>query len=591
MTLEKEAGIFIEQLQRAYLEERDMEAVLAALDEKVSWIGTGEKEICNNLGEAAVLLLAEKRECPRGFRLMNTEYNVYPLTEELCAVYGTMTAVSDDSRIADIYDRFSAVCKRTEKGMRLAHIHLSKANVDQSAEEFYAKTSAVENRIHLEERAKETVEALELREEELAALTENIPAGMYKCLDDPYLTIMSMNSSFLSLFGYTRAEVREIFRDRYIEMIYKEDREPVRKELQRQQTEKRELELEYRILKKDGQIRWVIERGNHTVCRDGTRIYYGVMLDMTESIKQREELRLSLERHQVIMDQTTDIIFEWNIIEDTLTYSPNWIKKFGYAPLERNISRRIPKTSNIHPDDIESFMKIMKDTAAGVPYSETEFRIRNILGHYAWCLIRATAQYKDGVPVRAVGVIIDIDEDKKQKQSLIRLAEIDSLTGLLNKAAVHNKVEHLLKDPDCPQGILMLIDLDDFKRINDRYGHLQGDMVLTEVSQALKNRLRSTDIVGRIGGDEFIVFLPGVTKKGGCKIAGELLEEFLEINVMDKKGAVLCSIGSAGYPEDGEEFYHLYQRADQALYHVKNTGKYGYAEYHGHMESQIPEKM
>lgn len=108
---------------------------------------------------------------------------------------------------------------------------------------------------------------------------------------------MSMNTSFLSLFGYTRAEVRKIFRDRYIEMIYKDDRELVRKELQRQRTEKRELEPEYRILKKDGQIRWVIERGNHTVCRDGSGIYYGVMLDMTESIKQREELRLFLERH------------------------------------------------------------------------------------------------------------------------------------------------------------------------------------------------------------------------------------------------------------------------------------------------------
>lgn len=105
-----------------------------------------------------------------------------------------------------------------------------------------------------------------------------------------------------------------------------------------------------------------------------------MLLDITKQKGEREELRLTLERHQIIMDQTTDIIFEWDIAKDAQTFSANWRKKFGYEAIRDSISQRIPMSENIHPNDMPAFIKIMVDSAAGILYSETEFRIRDSYG-------------------------------------------------------------------------------------------------------------------------------------------------------------------------------------------------------------------
>ena len=84
---------------------------------------------------------------------------------------------------------------------------------------------------------------------------------------------------------------------------------------------------------------------------DGREVFYCILLDITETKKAQEDLRLSLERHQIIMDQTNDIIFEWQVKQDTLTFSPNWEKKFGYEPVRENVHARLLDNPHLHPDD------------------------------------------------------------------------------------------------------------------------------------------------------------------------------------------------------------------------------------------------
>ncbi|MEG2665366.1 MAG: diguanylate cyclase, partial [Hafnia sp.] len=194
--------------------------------------------------------------------------------------------------------------------------------------------------------------------------------------------------------------------------------------------------------------------------------------EITYRKREQEELRLRLEQHQIIMDQTTDIIFEWDIRKDTLNFSQNWRKKFGYEAIASEISGRIPLSDNIHKEDMSAFVKIIKDTAAGVPYSETEFRIKNIKGRYTWCRIRATTQFDDdGRAIKAIGVILDINEETKEKQNLQKLAQRDPLTGIYNKAATNALVARRMGyfDITVLQALLM-IDVDYFKSVNDTYG-------------------------------------------------------------------------------------------------------------------------
>ncbi|MEG1359709.1 MAG: diguanylate cyclase [Clostridia bacterium] len=307
--------------------------------------------------------------------------------------------------------------------------------------------------------------------------------------------------------------------------------------------------------------------------------------EITNRKQEQEELRLRLEQHQIIMDQTTDILFEWDIRKDVLEFSSNWRKKFGYDAIASAISGRIPLSKNIHTEDMPAFIKIMKDTAAGVPYSEAEFRIKNSKGRYLWCHIRATAQFDSaGRAIKAVGVILDINEEKKEKQKLQKLAQRDSLTGIYNKAATNALVAHCMEDFDCTVlQALMMIDVDYFKSVNDTYGHMAGDNLLAAVAAQLKSNIRGGDVAGRIGGDEFLVYLPEVESEDAALRKAKALHTALDL-LSPKPGAphITVSIGMAVFPHGTVAFSDLYRYADEALYQRKDEGRDGVSVYDAH---------
>ncbi|WP_425516056.1 diguanylate cyclase domain-containing protein [Anaerolentibacter hominis] len=560
-----------------------MSALLELLGENISWIGSGAEEVCFNLEEARRTLEWEKIEYPMGFKIEEEQYQAVSLTDRICVVYGYVRAASQAADLADINDRVTAVCEISREGMKLLHLHLSSADDNQAQGESYVKKSSLEEKLNLENRMEQTKRQLSRRTQELEMLFENIPGGVHQCKNDPCFTLINMSRGCCSLFGYTREEVRAIFQDQFIQMIYPGDRAEVLRCCRERLRQDSTLELEYRVVHKSGRHIWVLDKAKLVTDPDGNQSIFCMLVEITERKKTEENLRLSLERHQVIMDQANDIIFEWDINQDTLDFSANWKKKFGYEAISCEISSRIPRSLNIHPNDMAAFIKIMKDTAAGVPYSETEFRIRSRDGSYAWCRIRATTQYdSEARPIKAVGVIVDIDQDKKQKDKLIEQAQKDALTGLLNKSAVREQVERYL----CGTGrrgahALFLIDLDNFKTVNDRYGHLAGDAVLSELGVSLKKLFRATDLIGRIGGDEFLVFLPGVSDSRIVeKRAAEILQEVDGISAKEQlKMQLSCSIGIAFCPDDAKDYENLCRCADKALYYVKNLDKGNYAFY------------
>ncbi|MEG2814143.1 MAG: diguanylate cyclase, partial [Oscillospiraceae bacterium] len=225
-----------------------------------------------------------------------------------------------------------------------------------------------------------------------------------------------------------------------------------------------------------------------------------------------------------------------------------------------------------------AFVKIMRDTASGVPYSEAEFRIRNIKGRYTWCRIRATAQFdRDGRAVKAVGVILDINEEKKERQNLQKLAQRDSLTGIYNKSATNALVAHRMEDFDFTVlQALMIIDVDYFKSINDTYGHMTGDSIISAVATQLKSHVRVSDVVGRVGGDEFLVYLPEVESEDAALWKAQNLHSAIGM-LSPEKGAdhITASIGVAVFPHGTVEFSELFRYADEALYLRKDKGRNG----------------
>lgn len=412
---------------------------------------------------------------------------------------------------------------------------------------------------------------------DLQILSDNIPGGMFSCRFDEKLTLLQMNKGFLSMLGYTQQDIEEKFQNSFWEMIEQRDREVTLAEVQRQMALGPDKELEYRMTCKDGRTIWVLDKGHLLHDEEGNQYFCCVLVDVTRSKELEEKLRLSLERHQIIMDQTTDILFEWDIQADTMIFSGNWEKKFGCPPVTQHVSRLFWQAPYILPEDQPLFTKLLSRIRGGEHYAEEEIRIINGKQNAVWCRIRITGLTdKTGRAVRAVGAILDIDAEKKKAQNLMERAQRDMLTKLYNKGSSQEYIQAVLTN-NVPgkMAALMIIDLDNFKHMNDTMGHLFGDALLSEVAHSIQKQFRSEDIVGRVGGDEFLVFLGQIPNAALAEQkAVQVMKAIGEMAVQELTEVELsCSIGIAIYPECGQTYHELFQRADQALYRAKNQGK------------------
>ncbi len=180
--------------------------------------------------------------------------------------------------------------------------------------------------------------------------------------------------------------------------------------------------------------------------------------------------------------------------------------------------------------------------------------------------------------LRRIGNIM---QQLESLQVLKQRASIDRLTGLLNKAASEEKLREVCRES---RGALMMIDLDSFKLVNDLHGHAMGDDVLLGFADILRAAVRPNDIIGRLGGDEFVVFCYGLLDEAGIAKKAEYINKCLTDYARDLLGAQTniplgASVGGVFVPDGGADFAELLQKADKALYVVKQNGKHGYSVY------------
>ena len=191
-----------------------------------------------------------------------------------------------------------------------------------------------------------------------------------------------------------------------------------------------------------------------------------------------------------------------------------------------------------------------------------------------------------GVALFVVMIVINSNMDRVRRKvksdGLIQLAETDQLTNLYNKVTTEKKIKEFIEEHPDTQSLIFVLDIDNFKKINDTMGHAFGDEVLRTIGQRIKMEFRASDIIGRAGGDEFIIFLKGL--KDEELIVREALKVenfFKDFKAGDGyvKYSATASIGCAVFPRDAGDFEGLYKAADQALYKAKQRGKNQLAFY------------
>lgn len=313
--------------------------------------------------------------------------------------------------------------------------------------------------------------------------------------------------------------------------------------------------------------------------------YYTTRInELEETLKDLRELKYTLDQAAIVT--ITDS-------KGAITYVNDLFCEISQYKQEELIGKNHRLlNSGYHPK--EYFKEMWKQIGLGHTW-EGEIRNRKKDGSIYW--VQATiVPFMDekGKPYKYISIRKDITMQKQLEEEIFHLAYHDSLTNLPNRRMFMNQLRNEIIERNNSKAKLsiLFIDLDNFKFINDKWGHDTGDLVIKEAANRIKEALRPTDMVARLGGDEFIVMLKDIQDKEDItNYVEQILAKFQKaISTCGQEYSLTCSIGIATYPENGDSAEQLITNADNALYHVKGRGKNDYVFYDNKMKIQSLER-
>ena len=297
-------------------------------------------------------------------------------------------------------------------------------------------------------------------------------------------------------------------------------------------------------------------------------------INIEDALRQREEqLRFVLEGSELGF-------WDWNLETQSVKRNERWAIMLGYTYEEIQQTTQ-QWTDFIYPDDRERAWASIKDVLEGRSLiHKIEYRMLHKEGGYRWILDQAKVMQRDnnGNPIRMCGTHTDITERKNLELELERQAHIDYLTGINNRRHFMTLANNELKRDKRHQHDLSLLmfDVDHFKAINDQYGHQAGDLVLQKLVIECREHLRTEDIFGRIGGEEFAVLLPETRIEAAIEIAERLrmiTANTFQVLENGKSPHVTISVGVTSCSCIDDDIDLLLSQADKALYNAKNSGR------------------
>ncbi|MDO4556217.1 MAG: diguanylate cyclase [Lachnospiraceae bacterium] len=299
----------------------------------------------------------------------------------------------------------------------------------------------------------------------------------------------------------------------------------------------------------------------------------------TYFISQRDYDKYSL------LEKFSDtVLFEYSYKTDKLRLTPNADQLLKIRSFEIDHFSKQLDVLNIFTGDSSIIAQALKNKKRK---GQQEIRLRFLRPDdtYFWGMVHFIYSFDVRKNPVIVGKITDIDKIKAKEDILKERARHDLLTALMNKGTIEQEISEYLKITET--GLLFIIDLDDFKQINDTYGHPCGDNVLQVTAQCIQTVFCENALTGRIGGDEFMIFLPDVSSKNQAEQKCRSLFLTFENSLRaENLPVVTISVGIACYPENGSTFSSLYHTADQLLYKAKKGGKSQFYFYENEEKTQ-----
>lgn len=339
--------------------------------------------------------------------------------------------------------------------------------------------------------------------------------------------------------------------------------------------------------RKDGSFRWC--EGKYSSIYDGNGKAKKAVISCDDITEQREK-ELSYQKWiQYFRSQEGKTIgaYEYNLTKNLFDEEAGDTPP-DYLRLLKKYTQTVDYIAEhfVHEDHIEQFCSFFNLDVLLMQYYRGQTRgfldylRKGPDGSLFWAravtLLIADPYSND---VRLFMMNLNIDKEKKAELKLRKQIQYDGMTGLLNRETFTAKVADVFAEKDLAKcHALIMLDIDQFKTHNDVYGHPFGDQVIRETAQLIKGFLRNSDLCGRLGGDEFMILLNNISSEADVIPRISLLCNLLRRRYRGK-GQISCSMGVAFYPKDGAAFEELYQKADRALYEVKNTGRGNFKLY------------
>lgn len=398
------------------------------------------------------------------------------------------------------------------------------------------------------------------------------------------VTPIYMNDGLYRMFNGNKDDINNIFKNIRLSII-PDDLQVFEQGITDILADDGAAEFEFRIVNFDGSLMWLRFHGNLYSREGSSNIVSAVILDCTEEKTIEEELKRQSDYMHLLMG--TDITFDFNCRTDACIYRFTETDALEHDSVIKGYHEKIPSLG-IHEEDVKAYEQMMESAMAHPHRDKLEFRsvgLINPTDKYRWYRADVVSILgKEGYVSHVIGHIVDIHESKLKEIELKLRADHDGLTGLMNKQATEELIRSTLmqyKTNESLKGALMILDTDNFKHINDTYGHSTGDRVLAKIGDVIRNNFKGMDVTGRIGGDEFMVFMHNIRS---AEDAGNLAARVqnLVTHAFDDEDFgrdVSLSIGISIAPEHGSDFQTLYEIADKALYFVKTHGKAGHRIY------------
>lgn len=409
-------------------------------------------------------------------------------------------------------------------------------------------------------------------QEMLMILLDNIRAGVGLFEVGESIRALYLNKAYFQCIGYSKEEYKANQNDIFA-TLYPEDVEGFTAYIKEHLSEKGVIKYSVRGYRHDGSLAWFDIKGAPIENKITDKpLYLTCIMDITDTKEKEEQLKklqkanselvIQQERYRVLEATAQGLLFEYFPEKDKMVFSYNLPNNKKRKEIE-HYQKYLDQFPMVHSDHLAKFKEVLKNCCMQEMEGDLEYLSTVSGGGYRW----HTTHYKsmvgnDGTIVSVMGRICDIHDAKLEKERISHQAERDGLTDVYQKKVAFEKMTEYVKEAPFAKFYFMVLDLDNFKNINDQFGHQYGDIVIKDIADLLQGTFAEDCIIGRFGGDEFML----LTKNIGLAEVRRRLEQ------IQSKIKFCAGIVEWKY---GDRIERVFDKADKAMYQAKEEGRNG----------------